>query len=230
MKLPPPVVEEHNGFFIVRDDLIEGGSKRRVAPLLLGTAAEYVYASPATGYAQLAVALSCRDAGKRATIFVAQSKELAPLTQQAKDAGAKIEMVKMGFLRNVQDAAARYVRLTEGAKLLPFGFDHKLIRDGFAAVARSIPMIPTEVWTVAGSGVLTRSLQLAWPDADFHVVKVGKEDIDTGRAKIYRCERSFSQPAKVKPPFPSAPTYDGKCWEFMLKYASPGAWFWNVGK
>ena len=52
---------------------------------------------------------------------------------------------------------------------------------------------------------------------------------DYGRAKVYHCEIPFNKETKVKPPFPSAPTYDAKAWEFMKRYASPGALFWNVG-
>jgi hypothetical protein len=87
---------------------------------------------------------------------------------------------------------------------------------------------PREVWTVGSSGTLTRGLQQAWPDASFHCVAVGHKG-DYGRAKVYRCEIPFNKEAKVKPPFPSAPTYDAKVWEFMKQYASPGALFWNVG-
>lgn len=230
MNLPTPVIEVHNGFRIVRDDLIPGGTKRRVVSLLLDDRhEEYVYASPRQGYAQIAIALACRDAGKRATIFLAEAAEPHPLTVRAVEAGATIIDVKMGFLKNVQSAARQYAQ-QKRARLLPFGLDAPVIRDGLAAVARSLPFVPAEVWTVAGSGMLTRSLQQAWPEPTrFHVVKVGKDDIDTGRATIHRCTRSFAQNAKVFPPFPSAKNYDCKAWEFMLKYASPMALFWNVG-
>ena len=33
--LPPPVVEEHEGILVVRDDLIGGGSKMRFADYLI---------------------------------------------------------------------------------------------------------------------------------------------------------------------------------------------------
>ena len=87
---------------------------------------------------------------------------------------------------------------------------------------------PTEVWTVGSSGTLTRGLQLAWPNATFHCVTVGHAG-DYGRAKTYKCEIPFNKETKVLPPFPSAPTYDAKAWEFMLEYASPGALFWYAG-
>lgn len=47
--LPKPVVEEHSGFLIVRDDLLKGGTKMRaIMPLIESSlASEFVYASPA---------------------------------------------------------------------------------------------------------------------------------------------------------------------------------------
>lgn len=226
--IPPPVVETHNGFRVVRDDLIPGGTKRRVVPLLITKTKEYVYASPAQGYAQIAIALCCRDHGKRATIFVAKRDELHPLTQQAFDCGANIVQVPMGFLAVVQ-AAARDYAAENNARLLPFGLNSPRIRRGLADVALSIPFVPDEVWCVAGSGVLCRSLQMAWPDADHCVVKVGKQDIDVGKASAYIHPLKFGEDAKVKPPYPSCSNYDAKVWEYVLRYASPGALVWNVG-
>ena len=84
VKLPDLVLEEREGFIIVRDDLLPGGTKRRVAGVLLKGAEEFVYASPAYGYAQIALAYACKDADKRATIFTAKRKVLAPRSLQAK--------------------------------------------------------------------------------------------------------------------------------------------------
>lgn len=224
----PPVVDDVGGFRVVRDDLVPGGTKRRVVPLLLGEPDEYVYASPAQGYAQLAIALACAAAGKRATIFVAQRAKYAPLTEQAAAAGATICEVPLGFLSNVQAKADRYAA-QNNARLLPFGLNSPRVRTGIAAVARSLPFVPDEVWTVAGSGMLARALQEAWPRAEFHVVKVGKDDIQLGAAETYRAPEKFHQDAKFPPPFPSCVTYDAKAWRFMLDRASPGALFWNVG-
>lgn len=227
--LPSPIIEQHGGFQVVRDDLIPGGTKRRVISVLITPGAdEFVYASPAQGYAQIAIALGCRDAGKKATIFVAKRTVFHLLTQRAADYGAKIVEVPLGFLSNVQAKADRYAQ-EHNARLLPFGLNSPRIRDALADVARSLPIVPEQVWCVAGSGTLCRTLQAAWPDADHRVVKVGKDDIDTGKAKTYRHPLRFDQNARVLPPFPSCINYDAKVWEFMLEHAEPGALFWNVG-
>ena len=44
-----PIVENHNGMLVVRDDLFEGGTKARFIPLLFAGTDEVVYASPAEG-------------------------------------------------------------------------------------------------------------------------------------------------------------------------------------
>jgi hypothetical protein len=103
----------------------------------------------------------------------------------------------------------------------------------FIKVARSLPLSPKEVWTVGSSGTLNRSLQLAWPDAEIHVVSVGHtmKEREIGRAIYHRSELKFDKPVKPEdaPPFPSAPTYDAKAWKFIREHASSGALFWNVG-
>src|SRR3954466_1952288 len=89
--LPDPIVELVDGFRVVRDDYLPGGSKLRVLlPLLRGTLKrEAVYGSPASGYAQIAVAHACSMLGKQAVIFVAQSKRFHARTAEAFQAGAR---------------------------------------------------------------------------------------------------------------------------------------------
>ena len=79
-----PQVIEHDGVFVVRDDLFEGGTKARFIPLLFNGDSEVVYASPAEGGAQTALATVASQLGKRATIFVAQRAQLHPRTLMAK--------------------------------------------------------------------------------------------------------------------------------------------------
>lgn len=79
---------------------------------------EFVDASPAYGYAQLALAYSCSDCGKRATIFTAKRNKPHPLTLAAKQAGARIVMVPRGYLSNVQAKARQYAPLV-GAAYVP---------------------------------------------------------------------------------------------------------------
>lgn len=221
-----PVLEKSGQILVVRDDLLPGGTKSRVIPQLLTGAMEFVYASPAYGYAQVALAHACREAGYSATIFTAKRNELHARTREARDAGAKIVMVPHGYLSNVQAKAKAYAEAVN-AKLLPFGLDVPEMAAGLQAVAATVDYEPQEVWTVAGSGTLSRALQKAWPSARFFAVQVGaRPQIDN--ASLYIAPEKFEQDAKVKPPFPSCSNYDAKAWRFIQAKASPGALFWNV--
>ena len=224
--LPDPVIEMHEGFMVVRDDILPGGTKRRAIHALFDDRPEYVYASPVYGYAQVALAHAARDHGREATIFCAKRKEHAPLTKQAIAAGATVIEVPHGYLSVVTARAREYCK-TVNAKLLPFGLDDPLFIEALAAVVRQMDVAPFEVWTACGSGALTRALQLAWPAARFVGVKVGSAP-NAGRAEVIAAPERYEQPAYFLPPFPSCPNYDAKVWRFMKANARPGALFWNV--
>lgn len=228
--LPTPVVEQHAGVLVVRDDLLPGGTKMRaILPLMqVQAAAEFVYASPAQGYAQLALAHCARLLGRQATVFTAARKVPHPLTLAATHAGATVVPVPCGYLSVVQ-ARPRAYAAERGAFLVPFGAEYAESLHAIAAAAIATGLQPNEVWSVAGSGVLTRALQLAWPGARFVAVVVGKEGCDTGRARRIVHAQPFDRLARVLPPFPSAAGYDAKAWEYIRAEAAPGALFWNVG-
>ena len=93
---------------------------------------------------------------------------------------------------------------------------------------------PKEVWTVMSSGVLSRGLQLAWPNAKVYGVRIGHNttERERGRFETFLSKYKFNQECKEseRPPFPSSLTYDSKVWKFIKEHASEGALFWNVGK
>ena len=151
-----PQVIEHDGVLVVRDDLFEGGTKARFIPLLFNGDSEVVYASPAEGGAQTALATVAAQLGKRATIFVARQRaHLHPRTLMAKRLGAQIVPVSPGYLNVVQARAIKYSHQT-GAVLAPFGFDIPGAAQAIAQAALSIGIQPAEVWCAGGSGVLAR--------------------------------------------------------------------------
>lgn len=225
----PPLIENYGHVRVVRDDIIPGGAKRRVIDQILVGADEFVYASPAYGYAQVALANACYDLGKRAVIFTAERKVLHPRTLEARAAGARIRLVPYGYLSNVQSKARAYAAENRAA-LLPFGFDTPEFRDAFthAVLTMNLPQ-PSEVWTAAGSGTLTRALQAVWPNVPFNAVQVGSVP-NVGKARLYVAPEVFERPAKHLPPFPSTDNYDAKAWQFIYRHAAPGALFWNVAR
>ena len=94
--MTPPIVREHGGVSVIRDDLFPGGTKARFMPVLFEGAEEAVYASPAEGGAQTALATVAKDLGKRATIFVAARAKLHPRTLEAARLGARSEERRVG--------------------------------------------------------------------------------------------------------------------------------------
>ena len=232
--LPTPIVKEHEGIKVVRDDLIDGGTKRRAFYTYIKSKDydEFVYASPRQGYAQLSLAYACKDLGRKATVTIPEGQRYW-LTHKSEELGANIIEVPMGFLTNIQAKAKNYC-LKHGAHLIPFGGDHPIIIEAMTRTALSIGIEPTEVWTVMSSGVLSRGLQGAWPDAKVYGVRIGHNTTprEQGRAETFKSDYKFHQECKKpeRPPFPSSLTYDSKAWSFIREHASDGALFWNVGK
>lgn len=224
----PIVIEVVDGIYVVRDDLVPGGTKARVAHLLFDDQHdEYVYAGPCQGYAQIALAYAAKVAGKKATLFCAKRMVMHQRTIEAACAGVTIHEVEHGYLSVVKSRARAYC-YSSGAVMLPFGLADRRILEGIADVARSIVYVPTEVWSVAGSGTLSMALQVAWPDADFNAVVIGQKHNSIGKAKLWIAPERYEQRARSAPPFPSCDNYDAKAWQFIKKHAKPGALFWNV--
>jgi len=232
--LPKPIIKEHEGIKVVRDDLIDGGTKRRAFYTYVNSTEhdEYVYASPRQGYAQLSLAYACKDLDRKCTVTVPQGKRYW-LTDEAEELGCNIIEVPMGFLTNIQAKAKNYC-LEHEAHLIPFGGDHPIIIEAMRQTALSLDINPTEIWTVMSSGVLSRGLQGAFPNAKVYGVRIGHNTTkrEQGRAETFKSKYKFQQECKEieRPPFQSSLTYDSKAWTFIKEHASDGALFWNVGK
>lgn len=225
-----PQTSEHDGITVVRDDLFPGGTKARFLNILFNGADEVVYASPAEGGAQTALAAVAKGLGKRAVIFVAQRAEPHPRALLAKQLGAKVCQVTPGYLSVVQARAKAYCQAS-GARLMPFGADMPEAIDAVSKAATALAIKPDEVWCAGGSGVLARGLARAWPDARRNVVQVGRElcSDDVAGAKIHIAKLPFAKASKASVPFPSDPHYDAKAWELAKALHGKGlVVFWNV--
>ena len=207
-----PVVREHAGVSVVRDDLFPGGTKARFFRPMFDRHPEMVYASPVQGGAQTALAHAAAAAGAKATIFVAKRALPHDRALEAKRVGATVVQVRPGYLSVVQARAREYCQAT-GAFLLPFGADLPEAGAIIAAAARSTGLEPDEVWCAAGSGVLTRALHQAWPGARFHAVQIGREleARDVAGAEIHVYPKPFDAEGPAAP-FPADRHYDAKAW------------------
>ena len=237
--MPEPVLEGYEGITVVRDDLLTAGSKARFLDVLISRnrdVQEWIYgASPRVGYGQVSLAFVASKYDKRSTVFLPESKELHPNSKKAEDLGAKIVQVSTGFMGVCMARARAYLQTVENARLVPFGLADDTVYGSIIKVARDLPFLPEIVVTVAGSGVLNRGLQLAWPDAEFYAVSVGHKltDEERGRATVIRHPLKFAQQCKKdkRPPFPSVLEYDAKAWEYAVQIkqrTKKKVLFWNV--
>jgi hypothetical protein len=226
---PPIQIVEHEGYLVVRDDLLGYGSKARFVDYMVQTMPEreIVFGScPATGYAQISLPVVAKRYGKSVHLFMAQRdlSKLHPYQQLGAKLGSRYHWVPSGML-NVTKARAREYAAEDPANrmLLPIGLEHPSVIASIIQVAHTqIPFIPDHVWSVGSSGCLNRGLQLAWPNAEVHVVSVGHTmgEREIGRAIYHRSPYKFDQMVKKHeaPPFPSAPTYDAKVWAPMCAW------------
>lgn len=227
----PPIIEKYGGVYVVRDDLYPGGTKARHMHKIFNDHDEIVYASPAEGGAQFALAACAKELGKRATIFVAKRKTPHPRAYEAKALGAKIYQVSPGYLAVVQARAKKYCADT-GAYYLPFGAASKAAIEDISTAAASIEINPTSIWCAAGSGILTRSLCRAFPNTPVHAVQVGRalKKTEIGHASLHISKHAYSKHLASDAPFPICPHYEAKAWEFMMSMDDLGdrPLFWNV--
>jgi hypothetical protein len=227
-----PRIETFEGIDVVRDDLYPGGTKARYAAALWDDAQHCVYATPAQGGAQVALAHTAHRLGKRLTLFVAGRATWHERTRQAAQFdGVTIQAVRPGYLAVVQRRAIDFARINS-YRLVPFGMAIPEAVTCLVATARTLQQRYDEVWCASGSGTLARALCRAFPTARVHAVSVGHRltQADVGSATLHVYGGSFSTRAKVRAPFDCDPTYEEKAWEFCLARRGPAArtLFWNV--
>lgn len=234
--ITPPTIEKHDGFIIVRDDHLIGGTKLRYLHALFRICRhrylEWVCASPTFGYTQIAVPAACKLLGLKATVFVpARKTEPHPYTKLSLKLGADIHWVDMGMQTVLEKRARDYVESQNYRAKVPFGGMSRPGLEEIARTALSLNVQPKEVWCSISSGVLCRGLQLAWPKAKFFGVVVGHKptEEERGNAELLQAPEKYSGEAKHPPPFPSCPYYDAKVWRFMKENGGKDALMWNLG-
>jgi hypothetical protein len=236
----PPVLERVAGqgarIMVLRDDLVEGGSKLRFLPFLCAGADEVVFGGPFCGGAPHAASVWAREAGKRATLFYARRAVLHPRQLAARANGARLVFVKPGYMTVVQARAREYARQT-GARFLPLGFDVPEAIDPLMEFARRVRRglggDPDEVWCAAGSGMLARVLATAFRSSEVCAVAVGLASRHGAQAfpsnvRLLPTGMPFTQAAQGACPFPCDPNYDLKAWLACREQARGRVLFFNV--
>ena len=229
---PKPVVKIHEGVRVVRDDLLVG-SKVRGGDCLVSNIKEktLVYVQPRTGLAGVSLLDVARRHGKKVKLFMPSSKQISHHQACCIEQGAEYEFHRIAAMPNLNAIAKRWADENDDAYFIPLGLKHELVTAGFVKAASQIKE-PEEVWTVISTGVLHRSLQIAWPNAKFHCVAVSRnmKKGEIGHDRIISHPLQFTTPIKEGlPPFPSVATYDAKAWASIPKNTDRDILFWNVG-
>ncbi|OJJ10694.1 hypothetical protein BKI51_12235 [Alphaproteobacteria bacterium AO1-B] len=226
--LPSPILETHDGIKVVRDDLLPGGTKARNFRDLISrsNADEFVYAGPGFGAAQIALAAVAYQLCRQATLFVPWRAERTRYTAEAARYGARIIEVRPGYLSVLQNRAKAYA-IERGAELVPFGGGGQ--SGAITSAAETLQIAPKAVWCAGGSGTLANSLRAAWPGAELHIVKVGRDLPQISGATVYEAGVPFSKEERPAAPFPLHPNYEAKAWRLLQTSRPAGdVLFWNV--
>jgi hypothetical protein len=232
-----PQLVEHDGFKVVREDLMGFGSKCRFGDILVQKAQTdtLVYVQPRFGFAGISLAYLAEKYNKKLVLFSPSQKEISDHQAICIENGAEMKFKRIAAMPNLNAHAKKWAE-ENNATFIPLGLKHELVTAAAVKVAYDLAEkhgYPEEVWSAISTGVLQRSLQIAWPDAQFNAVAVARniKDGELGRAKVWSHPKQFNQDVDptFNPPFPSAMNYDAKAWEFMKRHGNPGAWFWNVG-
>lgn len=238
--LPPPVVMEHDGIMVVRDDLING-SKCRFADLLVQSIKEdtLVYVQPRVGLAGVSILNIAKRYGKKVVLFMPSSKQISHHQAVCIERGAIPKFRRIAAMPNLNKIAKEWAE-KNGAKFIPLGLKHELVVACAAKVAEGIAERygqPSACYVATSTGVLVRGLQIGWPNTQFFSVTVARnmKSGELGRAIPIIEPKEFAQ-AETKanlPPFPTVNTYDAKVWKYAKagKEMNPNAsvWMWNVG-
>ena len=224
-------IEECQGFTIVRDDLFEGGTKRRAFRRLVDSIpeSELVYACDYFGYAAYAIALTARDANKTVTLFYCSPKIATEVFRKTTTlSNVQYRIVESASTQMEAVAHAQAYAAENGARYLPVGLDFPEFSHELEKVVASARVHATEIWCLGASGTLARALQRAYPAIPVNTVNLGTADFEGGETKVHDAPEKWNEPAREAPPYPSTPYLDAKVWRFVRTYAKPGACIWNV--
>lgn len=223
---PKPVVEEYDGVNVVREDLIEVGSKARFGELLIATCPSdtIVYVQPRFGFAGISLTYLCKMYGKKLVLFMPSSKEVSDHQAYCIEQGCEYHFHRIASMPNLNRIAERWAKENK-AYFVPLGLKHELVTAMIVKTASEMEA-PRRFWTAFSTGVLSRGLQIGWPESQAHGLAVARNihDGEKGEAKVISHYKYFGQKSDILPPFPSASNYDAKVWEFV----QPGDLFWNV--
>lgn len=247
---------KHSSLTVVRDDLLPGGTKQRAcAPFLEEMRAkghtEFIYASPFSGFAQIALAFVCQELGLKCTIVCEKDQRypsddrLHPFSVLARDYGAT--MILSPSLKEAEEEASHLESLRRDSIKLPLGFDCQEFRshlkvkllEQWQHIRLHCPAVTT-LWLPLGSGTLAKTFnEILPPEIRINCVNVRVLDSadqrirgleSEKRIRIFHAPMEFHEEARDLPGIPSNIFYDAKLWGFIKESATTKDLWWNVAQ
>lgn len=221
--------------FVVRDDLLDVGSKCRFGDLLVSQIKSdtITYVAPRVGFAGISLAHLAAKYKKRLVLFCPAAAEPSLHQLKALELGAELRFIKIAAMPVLNKYAKEWA-VNYKAAFIPLGLKDRMVTAAIVKVCQlnlnRLGARITEVWCAVSTGVLSRGLQIGLPRHRHFGVAVARnlKEGEAGQAKIYSHNRAFHQDAYSEPPFPSVLTYDAKVLDMMKLYAKPRALMWNV--
>jgi len=238
--MEPITIEKHHGIYVVRDDLLPGGTKSILLSVMNNEnphIKEYVYASPVYGGFQIALSIYCKTHNIKATIFCAKRTKQHPNTLKCIEHGANVIEVDYGYLSVIEKKAREYCIGKLNVEKIIFGASTNknklIIAKRVERAMKTLPFIPDEIWCAIGSGTLVSGILLGTRNINIVGVQVGADFKEEDKnLRIIKYPKSFDKESKIKIDFPSMPNYDLKAFELCLKEMkinpNKKILFWNV--
>lgn len=233
-----PIVKEHDGVKVVRDDHMVG-SKCRFADLLMQNTKEdtVVYVQPRFGLAGPSIIEVANRYNKRVVLFMPSSKKISHHQAVCIERGAEPKFHRIAAMPNLNRLAKKWAE-ENNAKFVPLGLKHELVTACAVRVVENLRSTygdPGHVWFAISTGVLGRALQIGWNKSQHHAVAVSRnlKAGELGKATVDSDALAFTTNEKKNnlPPFPTVGNYDAKVWKYIPKNEQhKNHWMWNVGK
>lgn len=236
--LPDPIIIEHEGVKVVREDLVlKGGTKTRAGEFLVSEVKNdtLVYVVPRAGHAGVAIMELAKLYNKKVVFFMPASKEISDNQASIMDMGPnEVIFERIAAMPNLNLLAKKYAE-KNGFQFLPFGLNHPNTIAGFVRTCDNLlknHKEPQELWSAVSTGVLTRGLQIGFENAEMKGVCVARnmKAGELGRTEIISEPLPFLKKESQDnlPDFNTVSFYDGKVWKYVPKNTNKNIWFWNV--
>lgn len=242
---PNFILQTSNNIDIIRDDLLEAGTKQRVVISIVRRLSSkydaFIIPISEHGIDGLTLAYACRLFNKGCHVFTIDSNTMLP------EIKSKIEkyggIIHSGF-KSMDDVYVNINTFKENRNAYQFRlgyedetFGKKLEKKlkftlGTTFVYQWITKYD-EVWVAGETGFLSRVLFNVFKNSKIFVVQLDKdmEHITDSRYEIIKYDSSSLQESKIIPPFKTLIKRDGKAWELLVKSNNNNnkkILFWNT--